>query len=125
MASHRTLGALIAGTALLVGCARSQAAVPSPTADSGAQASAVPAPAAAPAARKPFGEACVDDSECAGAVCFHKRLKTPGMDAEHKGSRDAVERDGYCSLHCDDDSQCPVPPTSGRCGARGMCKRPE
>jgi hypothetical protein len=58
-------------------------------------------------------------------VCFHKRLKGPDAGKERRGSDDAVEHDGYCSIRCNDDADCPVPPTKGRCGARGMCKRPD
>jgi hypothetical protein len=75
------------------------------------------------AAGKPFGAPCVGDAECAGAVCFHKRIKGPDAGKEHRGGNDPVEHDGYCSLRCSDDADCPVPPTKGRCGARGMCKR--
>jgi hypothetical protein len=113
----------LAGMTLLVGCARPQAAVATTVGDAGAPSTSAPAASAA-VALKPFGEPCVDDSECGGQVCFHKRLKAPDAGPEHRGSRDAVEHDGYCSLHCEDDSQCPVPMTGGRCGARGMCKRP-
>jgi hypothetical protein len=76
-------------------------------------------------AAKSFGAACVEDAECAGGVCFHKRLKGPDAGKERRGADDPVERDGYCSMRCDDDADCPVPPTKGRCGARGMCKRPD
>jgi hypothetical protein len=72
---------------------------------------------------KPFGAPCVGDAECAGGVCFHKRLKGPDAGKERRGSNDAVEPGGYCSLRCNDDADCPVPPTRGKCGARGMCKR--
>ncbi|HEY2516108.1 MAG TPA: hypothetical protein VGI39_34790, partial [Polyangiaceae bacterium] len=76
---------------------------------------------------KPFGAPCVADGECAGGVCFHKRIHEKGADAgrEQRGQDGPVEYDGYCSLRCNDDEGCPVPPTRGRCGARGMCKRPE
>ena len=38
---------------------------------------------------------------------------------------EALEHDGYCSMSCNQDSDCPMPPTRGKCGARGVCKRPE
>jgi hypothetical protein len=113
--------------ALAAGCSRSQAAPASATSAGSAGSSpvAMAAASAASAGAKTFGAACVEDAECAAAVCFHKRLKTGQSGPEHRGGNDPVERDGYCSMRCDDDSQCPVPPSSGRCGARGMCKRPE
>ena len=105
-----------AAVLVLVGCSKSHAAVdggsPSPSA------SAVPA-------GKAFGAYCVEDRECASTVCFHKRLKTGNQGPERRGGDDAVEHDGYCSLSCNSDADCPSPPTNGRCGARGMCKRPE
>jgi hypothetical protein len=67
----------------------------------------------------------VEDRDCASAVCFHKRLKTGNQGPERRGADDAVEHDGYCSISCNSDADCPSPPTNGRCGARGMCKRPE
>jgi hypothetical protein len=73
---------------------------------------------------KAFGAFCVDDAECSGAVCFHKRLKT-ASGPERRGGGDAVEHDGYCSMRCNSDTDCPTPPSNGRCGARGMCKRPD
>jgi hypothetical protein len=88
----------------------------------------VSAPAAIPeAGAKPFGAPCVADAECTGGVCFHKRLKSPdaGKESRDAGGSEAVEHDGYCSMSCNQDSDCPVPPTRGKCGARGMCKRPE
>jgi hypothetical protein len=72
-----------------------------------------------------FGAYCVEDRECASAVCFHKRLKTGSQGPEQRGANDPVEHDGYCSMSCNSDADCPAPPTNGRCGARGMCKRPE
>jgi hypothetical protein len=112
------------------------AAVACSKADPPAPATAVvpPAPSAvasstvglnAPDAGKPFGAFCTDDAECSGGVCFHKRVKGPGAGRERRDSGEAVEHDGYCSLRCSDDADCPVPPTRGKCGARGMCKRPE
>jgi hypothetical protein len=92
------------------------ATTPAPAASTTASASA--------AGTKGFGEPCVEDGECAAAVCFHKRLKTAQSGPERRGGDDAVEHDGYCSLRCSGDGDCPVPPSSGRCGARGMCKRP-
>ena len=78
------------------------------------------------AAGKAFGEPCTADPECAGAVCFHKRIKGPDSGAEKRDAgSEPLEHDGYCSMSCNDDADCPVPPTRGRCGARGMCKRPE
>ena len=85
---------------------------------------AVAAPAAGVDGGKPFGAFCVVDGECAGGACFHKRLKGPDAGPERRASDDPVEHDGYCSLRCNDDADCPVPPSSGRCGARGLCKRP-
>lgn len=115
----------IAVACLLASVACSRGSSPS------AEATAVGAEALAPAASsvadassaKAFGAGCVTDGECAGGVCFHKRLKGPDAGKERRGADDPVERDGYCSLRCNDDSDCPVPPTKGRCGARGMCKR--
>ncbi len=113
---------MLLGLLLLAGCSRAKAT----TLDAVAQAaSAAPGkPDAAPRG-KAFGDPCVEDKECSGGVCFHKRLKTPDAGKERRGSDDAVEHDGYCSLRCNDDADCPVPPTKGRCGARGMCKRPD
>ncbi len=74
----------------------------------------------------PFGAPCVADADCATGVCFHKRLKVPGIGRETRDGGDGpVEREGYCSIRCRDDGDCPVPPTKGKCGARGMCKRAE
>ena len=106
-------------------CSRSEAA-PSRVDASAPAAGARAEEAKADAGGKPFGAFCVsDEHECAQHVCFHKRLKTPDAGKEGRGKGDAVEHDGYCSLACNDDSDCPVPLTKGRCGARGMCKRPE
>jgi hypothetical protein len=119
---------LAVALATTLGCSRSQAAQGGqPSATTSAARGAVPVVSAtpAPAAPKAFGVECVEDSECQGGVCFHKRLKTAESSPERRGANDPVEHDGYCSIRCDDDSQCPVPPTKGRCGARGMCKRPE
>jgi len=113
--------ALVASLVLL-GCSRSHGA-----SVDGGSASPVPSAAtiSAPAAGKTFGAYCVEDRECASAVCFHKRLKTGNPAPERRGADDAVEHDGYCSISCTSDADCPSPPTNGRCGARGMCKRPE
>jgi hypothetical protein len=67
----------------------------------------------------------VSDAECADRVCFHKRIKGPNSGKESRSNDDPVEHDGYCSIRCSDDADCPVPLTRGRCGARGMCKRPD
>jgi hypothetical protein len=117
--------ALLAFSAM--GCSRGTASTLEATALASA---AVASPAVGPtgdaaATRKPFGEHCVEDAECAGGVCFHKRLKGPDAGHERRGANEAVERDGYCSMKCEDDGDCPVPPTKGKCGARGMCKRAE
>ncbi len=113
----------------LVGCSRGQPGALESTAQAAQPASAAPAPSSGgrtdAGAGKPFGAACVEDSECAGTVCFHKRLKTADAGKERRGADDAVEHEGYCSIRCNEDADCPVPPTKGRCGARGMCKRPE
>jgi hypothetical protein len=114
---------LAAAVLSLAACSRSEAA---PAASTTASSAATTATAVSSSAGlKAFGSSCVDDAECRDAVCFHKRLKTGQSGPEHRGGNDAVEHDGYCSIRCDDDAQCPVPPSSGRCGARGMCKRPE
>jgi hypothetical protein len=102
---------------LLAACTR-----PKPTP---APAEAAPVAPAASASGKAFGGPCVEDGECAGAVCFHKRLKTAQSGPETRDGGDALEHDGYCSLRCNADTDCPSPPSNGRCGARGMCKRPE
>jgi len=116
--------ALGVALAVTVGCSRSEAA-PAGASSAGSAATTAAAAPSASAVLKGFGAACVDDAECAGTVCFHKRLKTAQSSPERRGGNDAVEHDGYCSMHCEDDGQCPAPPTSGRCGTRGMCKRPE
>jgi hypothetical protein len=102
---------------VLLGCSRSHGAA----VDGGSPSAA----ASGTPAGKAFGAYCVEDRECATAVCFHKRLKTGNQGPEHRGGDDAVEHDGYCSMSCNSDADCPSPPTNGRCGARGMCKRPE
>jgi hypothetical protein len=72
---------------------------------------------------KPFGVPCVEDAECAGGVCFHKRIKGADAGPERRDVHpEAEEHDGFCSMHCDSDTDCPTPPTRGKCGARGMCK---
>ncbi len=122
--SHRSRSArtVVAAVALLLAfvgaCTRDK---PTPV----ATASATPASSGSAASAKAFGAPCVDDAECAGGVCFHKRLKTAESGPERRGGGDAVEHDGYCSMRCTTDADCPSPPSNGRCGARGMCKRPE
>ena len=117
--TRRTLLALMV---LLPACSRSGAQADR----SDAGAFATRDAAVLTAAQKPFGEPCVSDSECAGAVCFHKRVKGEHAAREARDAGDeAIERDGYCSIRCRDDAECPVPPTRGKCGARGMCKRLE
>jgi hypothetical protein len=75
-------------------------------------------------AGKPFGAYCVTDAECAGGVCFHKRIKGADAGPERREVHpEAEEHDGYCSMRCNSDSDCPTPLTRGKCGARGMCKR--
>ena len=114
----------VAALAALLACSRSPAAA----VDGGATSTGLAAPTAAPSAPpsgKTFGEYCVEDRECASTLCFHKRLKTGNQAPERRDADDAVEHDGYCSMSCNSDADCPVPPTKGRCGARGMCKRPD
>jgi hypothetical protein len=128
-------GRLTAGALLVLGsvagCSRGEttsreaSATPKVAPAAASVATAGSAPVIDGSATKPFGVACVEDAECAGAVCFHKRLKGPDAGKERRGSDEPVEREGYCSMRCDDDADCPVPPTKGRCGARGMCKRPD
>lgn len=64
--------------------------------------------AAAPAPEGPraFGAPCDDDKECASGVCS-------------KG-----KRNGFCSMKCGSDADCPNPPTAGACNGRGFCKKP-
>jgi hypothetical protein len=65
------------------------------------------APEAAPlGGKKGFGASCDGDGECASGVCS-------------KG-----KRNGFCSLKCDADADCPSPPTAGACNGRGFCKKP-
>ena len=115
----------------LAGCSRGNAATLETSALASAAASASAKPAPVPSASidassgKPFGAPCFVDTECAAAVCFHKRIKGPDAGPERRGASEAVEHEGYCSIRCNDDADCPVPPTKGRCGARGMCKRPD
>ncbi|HEX8794152.1 MAG TPA: hypothetical protein VF765_24585 [Polyangiaceae bacterium] len=111
---------LVAALALLA-CSRSHGAA----VDGGPASTGPTAPPSATPAGKTFGAYCVEGGECASTVCFHKRLKTGNPGPERRGADDAVEHDGYCSMSCNSDADCPVPPTNGRCGARGMCKRPE
>ena len=125
---RRTLPVVLLAAA--VACSRAPVGSQS-VSDAGPAATTRVMPAAAPAVSggapgKPFGEPCVDDPECTGGVCFHKRIKGPDAGRERRDAGpEAVEHDGYCSLRCDSDANCPVPPTKGKCGARGMCKRPE
>jgi hypothetical protein len=128
----RTIG-MFAALAVLAACSKTPPAPLEATALASAAAPPSAAPAPAPAANAPsdalaakaFGAPCVEDAQCAGGVCFHKRLKGPDAGKERRGGDDPVEHDGYCSLRCNDDADCPVPLTKGRCGARGMCKRPD
>ncbi len=128
-------GAVVAVTLGLVGCSRRDASstridpasTPSAPRAIPEAASASPAPVAVSDAStaKPFGALCVTDADCGASVCFHRRIKGADAGHERRDSGEAVEHDGYCSIRCDDDADCPVPPTKGKCGARGMCKRPE
>jgi hypothetical protein len=114
---------LLAGMVLLPACSRSGAQAE--RSDAVAPATIEAATTAVIAGQKAFGAPCVVDAECAGAVCFHKRARGEPAARETRDAGDeAVEHDGYCSLRCRDDAECPVPPTRGKCGARGMCKRP-
>jgi hypothetical protein len=90
-----------------------------------ARAQAEPLGAAVDAATgKPFGALCTKDEECAQSVCFHKRIKGADSGPERRDVRpEAEEREGYCSMRCTTDADCPTPLTRGKCGARGMCKR--
>ena len=115
---------LLALMVLLPACSRSGAQAE--RSDAGAPATHDATIVVLAAAQKSFGEPCVLDAECAGAACFHKRVKGEHAARESRDAgEEAVERDGYCSIRCRDDAECPVPPTRGKCGARGMCKRPE
>jgi hypothetical protein len=76
------------------------------------------------ASPKEFGASCLVDDECPTHVCFHKRLKSPDAGKEQRGVDEPLEKEGYCSMKCASDAGCPSPPTNGKCGARGMCKRP-
>ena len=67
-------GALLLAVLALPACSRtSESPAPSPSASERIEARR---------AGKAFGEACVTDWECAGAVCFHKRLKGPDAGRE-------------------------------------------
>jgi len=135
IAAPRFAVALLAAACSRDGASRDAPAASAAPSALAAAAPGVPAVSAAPApatsgARgdaggKLFGAACVDDAECAGGVCFHKRIKAPDAGRERRGARDPEEHDGYCSLRCDTDADCPMPLTRGKCGARGMCKRAE
>jgi hypothetical protein len=121
------VSALALAALALAGCSRSQSASPAEGAGAG---SATPSAQVAKA-KQPFGSACVADGECASAACFHKHTHDKGGQAaaqaggghEHAGTDDSLQADGYCSIRCEEDSDCPNPPTSGHCGGRGMCKR--
>jgi hypothetical protein len=120
---------LLGLTLALLGCSRkdsradSAPPVPAPHVENSAPS---PLPAVADGvAGKSFGAPCVTDGDCGGGVCFHKRIKGPDAGHERRDSGEALEHAGYCSILCNDDDDCPVPPTRGKCGARGMCKRPE
>jgi hypothetical protein len=121
----------IVSLALFVGaaCSRSSSPpAPSITSPADSVHPASIAPAASPAASAiagTFGAACVTDDDCGTHVCFHKRVKQPDAGRERRGDDGPVEHDGYCSMKCQRDEECPVPPTKGKCGARGMCKRAE
>jgi hypothetical protein len=113
----------------LAGCSRSNAASRTDTESSPlAAADAAQRPSTPEAGTgKPFGASCTTDAECAARACFHKHVHDVHGAAEagheHQGANDAVQEDGYCSIRCSDDGDCPVPPTAGHCGGRGMCKR--
>jgi hypothetical protein len=117
---------LLVAAALAIACSRAPTPSQETVDASGVGRAGISAPSANRADAKPFGEACVADTECAGGVCFHKRLKGPDTGPERRDAGfEPVEHDGYCSIKCDTDNDCPVPPTRGKCGARGMCKRPD
>jgi hypothetical protein len=52
----------------------------------------------------PFGATCAKDADCASGVCFTGNMRA------------------FCSMHCATPQDCPNPPTSGTCNARGFCK---
>ena len=122
---------LLASAALIAvpgACSRSHASAQSETAPPLASGKAgAPGPSAESGSGKPFGAPCVGDAECAGGACFHKHVHDMHGAAEagheHKSDNDAVQADGYCSIRCTDDTDCPVPPTAGKCGGRGLCKQ--
>ena len=112
------------------GCSRSHASAKPETEPAALVAGKDAAATTASGTGKPFGAPCVADGECAAGACFHKHVHDLHGAAEaghehrvEKGENDAVQADGYCSLRCSDDGDCPVPPTAGRCGGRGMCKQ--
>jgi hypothetical protein len=116
----------------LSGCSRSHAASrddsePSALAAADGAARAQEGGGGGGGAGRPFGAPCVTDAECAAGACFHKHVHDSHGAAdgghEHKIANEPVDADGYCSLRCSDDGDCPVPPTAGRCGGRGMCKK--
>jgi hypothetical protein len=132
---HVAKASLLLSLALAVGasgCSRKSASADEPRRESTASALATSSTAASDAgkppqetrAKKPFGTHCTRDDECAGEVCFHQRIKGPDAGREERGKSEQVEPDGYCSIRCNADEDCPVPLTRGKCGARGMCKKP-
>jgi hypothetical protein len=118
------------GSLAFSACSRAPAAVDAPK-PAVAQAETPPdahdaADAADAASGKPFGAVCTQDAECAQRVCFHKRIKGADSGPERRDVRpEAEEHEGYCSIRCTTDADCPTPLTRGKCGARGMCKRAE
>jgi hypothetical protein len=75
-------------------------------ADSPDFAATAPPPEPTLGGARAFGAACDNDKECASGVCS-------------KG-----KRNGFCSMKCEADSDCPNPPTAGACNGRGFCKKP-
>src|SRR5580658_1344647 len=110
-AVSRVVAACAAMALCLAGCSRKASESIEPSALASAAVTVAAGPDAATG--KPFGAYCVADSEGAGGVCFHKRLKVPDAGKERRGADDPVEHDGYCSLRCNDDADCPVPLTKG------------
>jgi hypothetical protein len=125
MAISRWFQTVLVGAIVVAGCARKTSGAPVTGDAGGTSVASVAALDGGVTSARGFGESCLEDVECAAGVCFHKRLKVPGAAPEHRGANEAVERDGYCSLRCRADADCPVPLTRGKCGARGMCKRSE
>jgi hypothetical protein len=52
-----------------------------------------------------FGAVCTKDADCKSNACF----------IGGQGS--------YCSILCQTDAQCPVPPTAGKCNMKGYCMK--